>query len=303
MECACKLFNQADIQYVETIDATLAVRTFGQGPALVLLHGWPLDGFTWRYLLPSLAEGWTCYVIDLAGLGDSTWSDATDFSFAMHAHRVQQLMETLGVGIYSVLAHDTGATVARLLADSVPERVQRLCLINTEMPDHRPPWIPLYQHVLGLPGSLLIFRKLLAIRAFRESRMVFGGCFANVTRLRGEFHARNVAPIIASGRRAKGVIRYLRGIDWQTVDGLRAIHGRLRVPTTLVWGEDDPTFPLELARKMAEQFSSQPGFVVIKGARLLPHEEAPDAVLAAILPFLRAEPFGHSIGTPIQMGI
>lgn len=301
MKAAAALFAQAEVQFVETLDATLAVRTFGRGSALLLLHGWPLDGFTWRFLVPQLAQHCCCYVVDLAGLGESVWSDATDFSFAAHARRVQKLMEILGIGCYSVLAHDTGATVARLLTDSVPARVQRLCMINTEMPGHRPPWIRVYQGVLRIPGASFIFRRSLALRAFRESPMVFGGCFCDVRRLRGEFHKRNVVPLMASARRAEGAIRYLLGIDWETVDGLQAIHARLDVSTLLIWGEEDPTFPLDRARRMADEFAFCPKFVVIKGARLLPHEEAPEAVLCALVAFLH-DSSGHSTRVQSKAG-
>lgn len=286
MNAAGHLFDKAEVRHVQAFDATLALRVFGQGPAMVLLHGWPLDGFTWRFVLPRLAQCWTCYVIDSAGLGASDWSDGTDFSFAAHARRVKELMEALGIGSYNLLAHNTGATVARILADSVPDRVQRVCLINTEMPGHRPPWIPLYRYVMRLPGALTIFRRLLAIRPFRDSNMAFGGCFNDPHLLNGEFYEHNVAPVITSQRRAEGAICYLLGIDWHAVDGMRAIHGRLSIPTALIWGEDDRTFPLKLAQKMAEEFAVRPEFFVIQGARLLPHEEKPDAVLAAIMSFL-----------------
>lgn len=288
MNSAGHLFNKAEVRHIQAFDATLALRIFGQGPALVLLHGWPLDGFTWRFILPRLAQSWTCYVVDLAGLGASGWTESTDFSFAAHARRVKELMETLGIASYNLLAHNTGATVARILADSAPDRVQRLCLINTEMPGHRPPWIPLYRYVMRLPGALPIFRRLLTIRAFRDSNMAFGGCFNDAHLLQGEFYDHNVAPIVNSQRRAEGAICYLLGIDWHEVDGLRAIYGRLGVPTALIWGADDLIFPLNLAQKMADEFAVSPEFFVIKAARLLPHEEKPDAVLAAIVPFLSA---------------
>ena len=74
---------------METVDvgtAQLAYRREGSGPALLLIHGWPLTGATWRKVLPRLAERFTCIVPDSPGLGDTRWSDAHDFGFASQAN-------------------------------------------------------------------------------------------------------------------------------------------------------------------------------------------------------------------------
>src|SRR6185436_12016637 len=106
---------------------TLAVRRFGN-PAnepLLLIHGWPLSGLTWRKMLPALAEHYACITVDLAGAGDSSWRANNDFSFHGHAENVQRVMHALGVERYAVIAHDTGATVARRLAVIERERVTK----------------------------------------------------------------------------------------------------------------------------------------------------------------------------------
>ncbi len=48
--------------------------------------------------------------------------------------------------------------------------------------------------------------------------------------------------------RMKGIIRYLRGIDWQLVDGLATEHARIASEVLFIWGVDDPTFPIDRAR-------------------------------------------------------
>ena len=73
-------------------DATVAVRVFGQGPAVVLVHGFPVHGYTWRKLLPKLSESFTCYVVDLPGLGDSDWHDDTNFTFTAQTKRLQTVV-------------------------------------------------------------------------------------------------------------------------------------------------------------------------------------------------------------------
>ena len=283
---AAAAYAIAAVEKIDTGDAVLPLRRFGSGPALLFVHGFPLSGYTWRYLLPVLAQRYTCYVPDLAGMGDSAWNDATDFSWDGHARRLQRLADHLGLQRYSVIAQDTGASFARCLALMDGARIERLVLINTEIPGHRPPWIPLYQALMrGLPGSPAVFRLLLRSRLFIRSGMGFGGCFKDLRLIDGDFHANVIAPYIASAQRTDGMRRYLAGLYWETVDAFRRRHAELRMPVLLLWGADDPTFPASLARQMATQIPHS-RFVAIADARLLLHEEQPARVIETLLPFL-----------------
>ena len=79
--------------------------------------------------------------------------------------------------------------------------------------------------------------------------------------------------------------RYLRGLVWGPVDDLAKAHARLTMPVELIWGADDPTFPVAQARHMVMQFPDA-RLVEIPGARLLVHEEKPADVVRAVLGFL-----------------
>jgi haloalkane dehalogenase len=285
-----------DIRWFEGAGARLAYRVVGQGPALVLVHGYPTHGATWRKLVPELSKRFTCYLPDLPGLGVTEWRADTDFGFHGHARHLRAWIDALGLDGYDLVAHDTGATVARCLADADGARTRRLVLINTEMPGHRPPWIPLYRHLAALPGASLNFSLLLRQRWFRRTPMGFGGCFVNRDLIEGDFHDHFVAPLLASSRRMEGSLRYLRGIGWDVVDALREMHARLRMPVQLIWGAEDPTFPIALAREMAAQFPTPPAFVPVPNAALLPHEEQPELVLRALGDFLTTT----SAATPLR---
>jgi pimeloyl-ACP methyl ester carboxylesterase len=272
--------------FVDVGDARIAYRSAGAGPPLLLIHGWPLSSWSFRRVLPGLAARFTCFLPDTPGLGESTWDDGADFAFSAQAERLRRFVSGLGLPHYALFAFDTGATLARQLALIDPERVRRLVLLNTEIPGHRPPWIPLFQRSLGWPGSRAVMRWLLRSRALRRSSLGFGGCFRDLSLLDGDFHAGSVAPLLAEPRRLEGARRYLGGIDWALVDGLARRHAEIAAPVLFVWGEDDPTFPIERARPLATQLRDCRGFVAVPRAKLLVHEEQPAAVLAAALPFL-----------------
>jgi pimeloyl-ACP methyl ester carboxylesterase len=73
-------------------------------------------------------------------------------------------------------------------------------------------------------------------------------------------------------------------------DQVRAdLHAKITVPALLVWGDDDPFFPLERTRAMMSGFRGPVGLTVIEGGRLFHHEEFPDQVAAALLPVLTAD--------------
>lgn len=278
-------FFQTEAEIVDTGTSRLPCRRFGSGPALLLVHGFPLSGFTWRRVLPELAKRYTCYVPDLPGMGESQWTEASDFSFPGQGANLKALVERLGLGRYSILAQDTGGTFARYLALYDLTRVEKVALINTEMPHHRPPWIPLYQFLMRVPGTLPAFGLLLRSRAFLRSSMGFGGCFNDLDLIEGDFHRHVVEPLVHSAERRDGMRRYLIGATWQPVDDLVREHSRLTMPVRLIWGADDPTFPLPLARAMLAQFPHA-DLVEIAGARLLTHEEKPDEVVWAVVDLL-----------------
>jgi pimeloyl-ACP methyl ester carboxylesterase len=116
--------------------------------------------------------------------------------------------------------------------------------------------------------------------------MGFGACFADLSLLDGRFHEAFIAPCIASSRTTQGVLLYLRGIGWDIVDGLAERHRELTMPVRLLWGEDDPTFPIERAKEMALQFRTSGGLLAIPRTKLLPHEERADVVAEAVIDFL-----------------
>ena len=262
----------------------VAYTRVGSGPALLLIHGWPFDRSSFAGLLPALSARFTCYLPDTPGLGATEWTERTDFSFGGQARALRAFADALGLSEYAVVAHDTGGTIARLLAAD-DARLTRLVLLNTEMPGHRPPWIPLFRHVAALPGAAAGFAALLSSRAFVRSTLGFGGCFHDRARLDDAFVARYVTPLLRSRRRLDGALRYLRGIDWGVVDGLRELHGRIPASVLLVWGAEDDIFPLRVARHLPAQLRRSPACRCRPGAFLV-HEERPEDVARASLDFL-----------------
>jgi pimeloyl-ACP methyl ester carboxylesterase len=262
-------------------------RREGSGPALVFLHGFPLSGQTWEQVVARLRDRFTCYMPDLIGLGGSHSPSPQDYSSPGQARAFQGLLAQLGVSSYALVGNDTGGWIARELALIDRPRVSRLVLTNTEIPGHRPPWIPTYQVLARLPGAGGVLRAFLRSAAFRRSPLAFGGCFHDLSLLEGSFHERYVEPLLRSDASMAGALQFLREMKFRRLDEFAQLHRDLAMPTLFVWGAQDPTFPVARARAMVDQFPSPAGFHEIAGAKLFVHEERPDDVARLLASFLR----------------
>jgi len=281
-------YSEANVHQYEIEDATIAVRVFGKGPAVALIHGYPVHGYTWRKLLPKLALDFTCYVVDLPGLGDSDWVSSTDFKFTAQAYRLNLLFRSLKLNNFTIIAHDTGATLARLVALLQPDSVKKLVILNTEIPNHRPPWIPFYQFCAKLPLSAMVFRSLLKSKLFVRSSMGLGQFYSDSKLFDIPSNMfPYINPLITSPKKMHGMLCYLAGIEWSVVDELSNRHRDIKSDILFLWGETDRTFPVGLAEEMCSQFTCKINFVRIRNASLMPQEEKPGEILEHLIPFLR----------------
>jgi pimeloyl-ACP methyl ester carboxylesterase len=268
--------------------ASVHWRREGSGPAIVFfLHGFPLSGQTWDSVVARLRERFTCYAADLIGLGRSRSTAREDYSSPGQALAFQRLLSELGVASYALVGNDTGGWIARELALIDRQRVSRLVLTNTEIPFHRPPWIPLYQTLAHVPGYGSLIQQVLKSRRFRRSPSAFGGCFYDLSRLEGEFHERFVKPLISCKDRIDGAMEFLRRMKFVRLDEFKTLHGQLTMPTLFIWGANDRTFPEPRARDMLAQFPNVTGFHSVARAKLLVYEEHPQEVARLIEAFLQ----------------
>ena len=93
-------------------------------------------------------------------------------------------------------------------------------------------------------------------------------------------------PLLNSPQRLQGMLGYLKGIDWNAVDSMAEEHKNIQADVLFLWGENDKTFPVELAEPMLKQFKGNCEFLRITHASLMPHEEQPQQVLQSLRPFL-----------------
>ena len=203
-----------------------------------------------------------------------------------HVATVRRAVEALGLASYAMLAHDSGGFIARMVAADDP-RVTGLVLGNTEVPGHTP-WLVALLVLLARRAEGKLLLAMLESRAVRRSFLGFGGCFSDLEQLEGEFHEFFVAPLLTSPAVTRGQMRLATNLDFKVMARLPEIHGRIRCPSLLVWGAEDPFFPLARARAMLGQLAGGAELFAIAGGKLFVHEEHPRAFTNLVRPFLLA---------------
>ncbi len=128
------LFPDFRLLDVQTSGPRIRVRTGGEGPPLLLLHGYPQTHVMWRRVAPRLARRFTLICPDLRGYGDSGKppSEAGHAPYAKRAmaRDMAEVMSALGHARFFVGSHDRGARVAHRLALDHGERVLKLATLD-----------------------------------------------------------------------------------------------------------------------------------------------------------------------------
>lgn len=103
----------------------------GDGPPLLLVHGWPESWYAWRLLMPTLAQDFTVIAVDQRGMG-LTEKPEDGYDNGTIAGDLIALMDALGHERFAVFGHDTGMVISYALAADHPGRVN--CLVAAEIP-------------------------------------------------------------------------------------------------------------------------------------------------------------------------
>lgn len=121
----------------KTDTQTIAYEVAGNGPPLLLLHGFPQTRAMWRPLLPALAERFTVVTADLRGYGESSKPTRTaDMSFRLMAQDMVDLMSSLGHARFHAAGHDRGARTVHRLALDHPHSVLSLVVMDIVPTEH-----------------------------------------------------------------------------------------------------------------------------------------------------------------------
>jgi len=281
---ADELMNEPD-QWLDLGHARLPYWVIGQGPDLVLVHGWPVDARTWRRIVPALATEFTCHVIDLPGAGRSTWTDQTPRGCEGLTTSLAQAVERMDLADrFGFVAFDSGGGFARKVAAQLPERIVGLVLGNTETPKD---YSALFRAALrngrrfGAKPIMWLGMQLGSVRRKAWDTSVSDPALQQEL---AELFAR---PLARDRRRFAGAFVLAEGLRAEDFDGCAEAHRRITAPVRFVWGTEDPWFKLDAAYRMLDQFGGAATLREVPGGKLFVHEEFPDVFAAEVLAHFR----------------
>ena len=157
----------------ELSDVRLHYVTAGDGPPVVLLHGWPQTWYEWRHVIPALAEHHRVIAPDLRGLGDSSRPEG-GYDKKTVAGDIWELVDSeLGQTRFQLVGHDWGGPTAYALAAAHPEVVAGLVIIDVVIPGDGGDfsqggrrWHHQFHMTPDLPEALILGREEIYLRWF-----------------------------------------------------------------------------------------------------------------------------------------
>jgi pimeloyl-ACP methyl ester carboxylesterase len=273
-----------------TSGGELAYVDEGAGPAVLLLPGFPSSSYLWRAFVPPLAARHRVIAPDLLGYGDSDKPQDVSLTITAQAGYIRELLEILGVQRFAVAGHDIGGGVAQLLAldaaatalilfDSIAfdvwpiEGVRMLQQTGTDQET-----ADLVRDVIGLTLDLGMAKE------DRRSDEVVEAYAAPFVRDPGAF------------------FRAARAIDGNGLSARVDEIAALDVPVFVVWGEEDPFLPVEVADRLNEILSGST-LALLPGCSHFVTEDASETLVPLVAEWLRVqylhEPHGHEPPRPL----
>ena len=133
------MFEGFDRVRIETQGATISAVYGGEGPPVLLLHGYPQTLAMWHLAAPLLAESFTVVAADLRGYGDSSKPDGgrdhSGYSKRTMATDQVEVMRRLGFDSFAVVGHDRGGRVAHRMALDHPQKITQFAVLDI-VPTH-----------------------------------------------------------------------------------------------------------------------------------------------------------------------
>jgi pimeloyl-ACP methyl ester carboxylesterase len=265
----------------------------GDGPPLLLVHGWPQTWYQWRLVMPALARQFTVIAPDQRGRGltskPTPGPSGNGYDTGTLGNDLAALMDALGYQRFAVAGHDTGMDIAYALAADHRDRVEALEVAEAVLPGAQisPP--------LFLPSALnerlfhLMFNHLPTMNeqlVTGREEIFFGFIFdveAGTIKLPGyavRVYIDNLASVPGA---LLGSFGFYRALDTTSAQNAQRATQKLTLPVLAVGGaESAGTGTGDAMKLVADNVQA----VVIPGAGHWVAEQAPDQVLAALTAFL-----------------
>jgi pimeloyl-ACP methyl ester carboxylesterase len=274
-------------RYIDTGGLRQHVVTGGDGPPLLLVHGWPQTWYAWRLVMPALARDFQVIVPDQRGTGLSG-QPKDGYDTGTLAGDLGALMDALGHERFAVAGHDTGMWIGYALAADHPGRVARLAVAETPLPGVSPS-PPLFTNA-HLNNALwhFTFNRLAAVNdqlVTGREEVYFGWQFATKTaRPLPDYAVRHyIGTLAASPDALHASFAIYRALDVTIAQNQQRTTQPLTIPVLGIGGAHSLGDQVAATMKLA---ATDVQTLVIPGCAHHPAEETPGETLTALTAFL-----------------
>jgi pimeloyl-ACP methyl ester carboxylesterase len=258
----------------------LHVAEAGDGPVVLMLHGWPQHWYEWRHLIPPLAKNYRVICPDLRGFG---WSEAPRGGYDKETltRDIIALLDEMGIERVRLVGHDWGGWVGFLLCLLAPERVERYLALNMATPLAPPSlevlssmWRFWYHWLFATPGLGPAAMRQIGRGGDATARLLGAHCWDQQA-------TRAFLDQFKEPERAHAAVQLYR--SFQVHELPRVLAGRyrglrLRTPTMLLYGVLDPVVrPAHFAGY--EHYADEMSVEMVPGCGHFIADDLPDLVL------------------------
>jgi pimeloyl-ACP methyl ester carboxylesterase len=252
----------------------------GKGPTLVMLHGFGADGtLGWNQQIPELAKYFKLVVPDLLWFGRSS-SFKADYSVEHQAVALKNLLAYLGVKQFNLMGLSYGGIIALHLFEDCPGQVERLIVVDS-------------------PGPVYTredYRKVLKRYHVKSaSELVMPTDSKGLDRL---FQIAYANPPYVPFFARPQVVDFVKDLPTgertallhKALDDLEYLKKKIKspqIPVLIIWGSEDPLFPVEIAARLKEHWGEQATLEVIQGGRHTPNMDFSGEFNQLVVDFLK----------------
>jgi pimeloyl-ACP methyl ester carboxylesterase len=238
-------------RFIEVNGTRMHYVTAGQGPLMLMLHGFPEFWYSYRHQIPVFAKSFKVVALDLPGYNDSA-VPANGYDVPSLTADLAALIEKLGYEKAVLMAHDWGGALAWNIAINYPEKIEKLIILNMPHPAKLAEnlrsnprqmlrsWYVLFFQLPWLPEKAIAFNNYKAIENTFRQMAVHKEAFSDAD-------IRVFKEALAKPGVLTAALNYYRGIfkkpyRWYLANSRQ----KVKVPTLMVWGEHDTALGKEV---------------------------------------------------------
>lgn len=278
------IYSVPDTQFM-TLDDGLKIHYTDTGPrdrpALVLVHGYSASLHTWTDWKTDLETDFRVVTLDLPGHGLSRAEGAERAKISRFAEVVHEVTQDLGVDRFTLAGNSMGGNTAWSYALTYPETIDGLILVDASgwpESDEDADRSPLIFKLLANPVARAVIKDLDMTSLVRSGLQ---DSYTDQSFVTDELVERYVALSRAPGHRE--TLLAIGGND--RVEATNEILAEIKVPTLVMWGNDDNLVPVSSAQKFADAIENST-LIVYEGVGHLPQEEVAEQSIADVRAFM-----------------